>query len=54
MEKQEIPPAQDLSLKSRKYQPSKAELEEKQDMPSMSRDQLRKAFMRPVRVVEKS
>ena len=36
-------------MKPSSYQPNKAELEEEFDMPGWSRDQLRKAFMRPLK-----
>ena len=39
-----------LTLKPSTYQPNKAELEEEQDMPGWSLEQVREAFFRPFRV----
>lgn len=52
--KQEIPEPRPLKLKPRNYQPSKAELEEEIDMPGMTEDELREAFMRPFEITEEA
>ena len=38
-----------MRVPKRTYQPSKAELEAKDDMPELSRDKAQAAFMRPFR-----
>ena len=44
-----IPKARTVALPPKDYQPSKAEMEEETDMPSMSEKQLKDAFFRPFR-----
>lgn len=41
-----------VTLPHRDYQPSKAEMEEEFDMPGADPETLRRAFFRPVKVVE--
>ena len=45
----EIPAPAPMRVPRRTYQPSKAELEAGDDMPELSRDKARAAFMRPFR-----
>ncbi len=45
-----IPNPKPLTDKDSQYQPSKAGLEEEFDMPAMSEEELREAFMRPFEV----
>ncbi len=45
-----IPEPRTITLKDRRYQPSKAELNEEIDMPGMSEDELRDTFFRPFKV----
>lgn len=42
-----------IEMPPRDYQPSVAELREEFDMPGASMKQVRQAFFRPVRIVEK-
>lgn len=42
-----IPKRTRMKIPKREYQPSRAELREKVDMPGLSREQARKAFFRP-------
>ncbi len=51
--KKDIPTPRTLVVKTRNYEPTKTELEEKQDMPSMTKDQIRDVFFRPFNIVEK-
>ncbi|WP_419737675.1 hypothetical protein [Ruegeria sp.] len=46
----DLPEPADLHIRSNKYQPTKAELEEEIDMPEMSLDEIRAAFMRPMSI----
>lgn len=43
----------EIEMPPRDYQPSVAELREEFDMPGASMKQVRQAFFRPVRIVEK-
>ncbi len=52
-QKKDIPEPRTLVVKTRNYEPTKAELEEKQDMPSMTKYQMRDAFFRPFTIIEK-
>lgn len=45
----QIPEPAPMRVPKRTYQPSKAELEAEDDMPGLSRDEARTAFMRPFR-----
>ena len=49
----ELPVERSITMPSRDYQPTKAELEEEFDMPGASLDTVRSAFFRPVRVTTK-
>lgn len=49
-----IPKPRTVTLKPTDYQPSKAELEEEIDMPSMSDDEIRRVFFQPVNFSRKS
>jgi len=48
--KNPIPEPRTITVKDRRYQPSKAELEEEIDMPGMSEEELRDTFFRPFKV----
>ena len=48
--KQKLPDPVEVEMKPPTYQPSKAEKEEEFDMPGMTDDQVRTAFMRPIKV----
>lgn len=51
--KQCVPGPRDLVVKPATYQPSKADLEEQHDMFGMNKRQIRSAFFRPFKIVEK-
>ena len=48
-----IPEQKTMVLPPKGYQPSKAEMEEEIDMPSMSDKQVRETFFRPFRFVKR-
>lgn len=52
MKKQQIPEPKELKIKSSQYQPKMSEKLEKHDMPCMSEEELKEAFMRPFKVRE--
>ena len=51
--KAKIPPPRDIELRPSTYQPSRAELREKHDMPGLTDELIRDTFFRPFRVTEK-
>ena len=48
--KQKLPDPVEVEMKPPTYQPSKVEQEEEFDMPGMTDEQIRAAFMRPIKV----
>ncbi len=46
-----VPEPRNLRMPPSDYQPSKADMEVESDMPTMSDDELRRAFFRPFRFV---
>ena len=48
-----LPEPRTMDVPDRKYQPKKTELEEEIDMPGLSEEKARKAFIRPFRFAEK-
>ena len=49
-----IPEQKAMVLPPKDYQPSKAEMEEEIDMPSMSDKQVRETFFRPFNLIRES
>ena len=49
-----IPEQKTMVLPPKDYQPSKAEMEEEIDMPSMSDKQVRETFFRPFNLIRES
>lgn len=49
----ELPVERSITMPSRDYQPTKAELEEEFDMPGADIKTVRSAFFRPIRVATK-
>ncbi len=47
------PKPKNLVIKSSDYQPTRKELDEKQDMPGMSDKQVRDSFFRPFNFIKK-
>ncbi|MCY4261008.1 MAG: hypothetical protein OXC91_12205 [Rhodobacteraceae bacterium] len=45
-----IPEPRTITVRDRRYQPSRAELEEEIDMPGMTEEELRNTFTRPFTV----